>query len=209
MRLAVFGATGGTGIPFVQQALDAGHEVVALVRAPSKLGVQHPRLTLVQGDVINAADVEKTVQGADAVVSMIGPGKTSPPDMMTMAARNIISAMKKCGVRRLVAMTGAGVASPEDKPKLLNHVIKFALKTLSPSVLKDSENYADQIRASGLDWTLVRVPVLANGAATGSVRVGWVGENTGPRLVRADAADFLLRQLGNRQFIHAAPVISN
>ncbi|MBI5670607.1 MAG: SDR family oxidoreductase [Chloroflexi bacterium] len=209
MKLAVFGATGGTGVPFVQQALAAGHEVVALVRTPSKLGLQHPRLTLVQGDVMNAADVEKTIQGADVVVSMIGPTKTSPPNMMATAARNIITAMNKCGVRRLVAMTGAGVAFPEDRPKLLNHIIKFALKTISPQVLKDSENYADQIRVSGLDWTLVRVPMLANGPATGNVRVGWVGVNTGPRLVRADAAAFLLRQLDDRQYLHAAPVISN
>lgn len=172
MRLAVFGATGRTGRLLVQRALDAGHQVTALVRSPDRMPIRHQRLTLLPGDAMNAADVEKAVQGADAVLSLLGPSPGSPPGLMAAAGRNIVAAMRGHGVRRLVAMTGAGVAAPQDRPKLFNHLIKFALKTFSPDVLRDSEAYADAIGASDLDWVLVRVPVLADGPPTGRYRVG-------------------------------------
>ncbi|MDQ6660716.1 MAG: NAD(P)H-binding protein, partial [Chloroflexota bacterium] len=70
MKLTIFGATGRTGLQLVQQALEAGHGVVALVRTPAKMPIQHERLTLMQGDAMNPADVEKAVQGADAVLSV-------------------------------------------------------------------------------------------------------------------------------------------
>src|SRR6266487_2410836 len=70
MKLAIFGAAGRTGIPLVQQALEEGHEVVALVRTPAKLSIGDERLTVVQGDVAHLADVERVVQGADAVLSV-------------------------------------------------------------------------------------------------------------------------------------------
>ena|SRR5713101_5447450 len=90
MKLAIFGAAGRTGIPLVQQALEEGHEVVALVRTPAKLSIGDERLTVVQGDVAHLADVERVVQGADAVLSVLGHVKDSEPDMLTKAIRNII-----------------------------------------------------------------------------------------------------------------------
>ncbi len=209
MRLAVFGATGRTGRLLVQRALDAGHQVVALVRSPDRMPIRHERLTLLPGDAMNAADVEKAVQGAEAVLSLLGPSRGSPPGLMAAAGRNIVAAMRGHGVRRLVAMTGAGVAAPQDRPKLFNHLIKFALKTFSPDVLRDSEAYADAIRASDLDWVLVRVPVLADGPPTGRYRVGWVGVNSGVRATRANVADFLLSQLTDDTYLRQAPVVSD
>src|SRR5438876_10489552 len=102
MKLAIFGATGRTGIPLVEQALAAGQEVVALARTSSKLPIQHPKLTVIQGDVLNQADVEKVVQSCNAVLSVLGHRKESPRDMQTVAIRHIIAAMEKYGVKRLV-----------------------------------------------------------------------------------------------------------
>src|SRR5690348_13841633 len=145
MKLAVFGATGRTGRQLVEQALQAGHEVVALVRTPSKLVIQNPKLRVIQGDAMNPADVDKVVQGSDAVISVLGQSKDSPRDMQTVAITNIIAAMNKYGVKRLVSLTGAGVDDPRDRPKFANHLIKMALKLMSGHVLKDAENHADAI----------------------------------------------------------------
>src|SRR5689334_10714563 len=101
MKLAIFGAAGRTGILLVQQALEEGHEVVALVRTPSKLSIGNQRLTVVQGDVTQLADVERVVQGVDAVLSVLGHVKGSEPDILTHAIRNIITAMDKYHVKRL------------------------------------------------------------------------------------------------------------
>src|SRR5436853_97757 len=101
MKLAIFGATGRTGFPLVKQALEAGYEVVALIRTPTKMPLQHDRLMLVQGDAMNPVDVEKVVQGTDAVISVLGHSKDSPKDLQTVATPNIVAAMQKYGVKRL------------------------------------------------------------------------------------------------------------
>lgn len=209
MKLAILGATGRTGIPLIQQALDAGDEVIALARTPSKMPIQHERLKVVQGDAMNAADVAKVVSGADAVLVAIGHTKDTPRNMQAIAARNIVNAMKQFGVKRLIALTGAGIAAPQDRPKLINHLIKLALLTLSPGVYRDSLDYSQIIRESGLDWVIVRGPMLNEGPRTGSYRVGWVGVNTGSRISRADLADFMLKQVRDNGFLHQMPMVSD
>ena len=208
MKLAIFGATGRTGIPLVEQTLAAGHEVVALARASSSLPIQHPKLTVIQGDVLNQADVEKVVQSSNAVLSVLGHRKESPRDMQTVAIRYIIAAMEKYGVKRLVSLTGAGVDAPQDRPKLFNHLIKTALRVMSGDVLRDAVHHAEVIRNSTLDWVIVRVPMLTDGPHTGKYRVGWVGINTGARIARADVADFLLKQVADNTYLYQAPMIS-
>lgn len=213
MKVAIFGATGRTGIPLVKQALDAGHEVIGFVRSPEKMPIQHDRLTLVQGDVMNREDVDRAITpDVDAVLSVLAPVKGSPPDMLPKAVDNILAAMKRHQIDRIIYMTGAGVDAPEDQPKLFNHFIKFALKTMAGDVLKQSEMAVNKIRNSDKTWTVVRAPMLTDGEHTGQYRVGWVGVNTGPRLARADAADFMLKLLKDEQakaYLNKAPVISN
>jgi len=209
MKLTIFGATGRTGIPLVQQALAAGHTVTAFVRTPEKLPITHDQLTVVQGDATVPAAVERAVAGADAVLSALGQTKGAPKDMQTVATRNIVAAMQQHGVRRLVSLTGAGVDAPQDQPKLINHLIKFALKTLSGDVLRDAENHAEVIRNSDLDWVIVRGPMLTEGPYTGQYRVGWVGVNTSARIARADVADFMLKQVTDDTYLRQAPMISD
>lgn len=209
-KIVVFGATGQTGIPLVQQALDAGHEVVAFVRTPSKMPMQHERLTLVQGDVLNAADVEKAITpDVDAVVSVLAPTKNGPREVLSQGAAHIIAAMEAAGVARLIYMTGAGVTQPEDQPGLFDKFIKFMLKATAGDVLEHSEMAVQRVQASDLAWTVVRGPMLTNGPHTGRVRVGWLGGDVGARLARADAADFMLGEIEKRKWVRQAPVLSN
>jgi putative NADH-flavin reductase len=209
MRLAIFGATGRTGKPLLEQALNGGYEVVALARTPSNIGISHANLKVIQGDVMNPADVERTVQGTDAVISVLGHTQETPRTLLTVGMQRILAAMEKFGVKRLVSLTGAGVDDPHDKPKLVNHLIKTALKLMSGDVLKDSLRQCDEIRMSNLDWTIVRVPRLKDGAPIGKYRIGWVGVNTGTQIVRADVAVFLLKQVTENAYLRQAPMISN
>jgi len=173
------------------------------------LTLTHPCLRVVAGDSTDAAAVGKAIQGTDAVVVALGHSKNSPRTMMADSARHIIAAMKQYGVRRIITMTGAGVSAPEDQPKLMNHVIKFLLKTISPQVLKDSEDHVQIIKDSGLDWTVVRGPMLTEGAHTGNYRVGWVGVNTSARISRADVADFMLKQVNANDYVRKMPMVSD
>jgi putative NADH-flavin reductase len=208
VKIVVFGASGGTGIEIVRQGLAAGHEVTAFVRTPAKLNIENPKLTLFQGDVLDAAAVEQAVAGQEAVISALGPTRPAAPGMMETAARNIVAAMDKAGVRRLISTTGAGVRDPRDQPKLIDHLMKGLLTLLAGSVLKDSAANVEIIRASDLDWTIVRYPRLLDGPRTGNYRVGYVGQDSGSQLARADGADFVLKELAEGKYIGQMPVVS-
>lgn len=210
MKITIIGATGRTGIPLVQQALDKGHTVVAFLRDPAKLPIQHERLSWVQGSVQDAGKVEEAVQGANAVMMALGHTQSSSKDVLASAARTVLAAMKKYGVRRLITLTGAGVRYPEkDTPKLFDRVMGFLLKQMAGELLADSTQHVLTIRSSDVEWTVVRVPVLTDGPHTGQIKVGYVGNGVSARVSRADVADFMLRTLENRSYIHDLPVISN
>ncbi len=209
MKIVIFGASGGTGLEIVRQALDAGHDVTAFVRNPARVSIQHPKLRLVTGDVTDSAAVERAVSGQDAVLSALGPTRPPVPGMMENAAKNIVAAMQKAGVRRLISTTGAGVRDPQDQPRLVDHIIKGLLTLLAGEILKDSAANVAVLRASGLDWTVVRYPHLTNGPHTGKYRVGYIGRDSGSQLSRANGADFVLKELAEARYIHQMPVISN
>lgn len=216
MTILLFGSTGRSGLPLVAQALEAGHAVTAFARdrtkLPSDLREKYAEsLTLVEGDILQAAEVDAAFLAAkpDAVVSTLGPAKDSPDDLMSTAASHIIAAMRTHGVRRIIWMTGAGVPGEGDQPKLINHVIKALLKLLAGKVLAQSEAAVNEIRSTELDWTVLRVPILRDGKPTGGYRVGSVGVGTGPKLLRADGATFILRELEQPEHPRRSPVVSN
>ena len=208
MRVAVFGASGRTGRPLVEQALAAGHEVTAFVRDAAKLEMGHERLTVVEGDVKDPAKVREAVEGADAVLSALGHTKSSAKDVQTVGTANIVAAMQDVGVGRLVSLTGAGVSDPKDEPKLFDKAITTLLKLVQKDVLRDAENHARAIEESGLDWIIVRGPMLTEGEKKGEYRVGYVGKNSGTKISRADVADFMLRQTEDDTYLGQKPMVS-
>lgn len=209
MRLTIFGATGRTGQHLLGQAVQAGHEVTVLVRDPTKLKVQSPHMRVLTGTLDDSIQVEQAISGAEAVISVLGPTRNEPTYEITAAIEVIIATMKKQGVRRLIVSAGAGVSDPNDAPRLINRFISIVLKLLARYVYEDMVKVVDRVRASGLDWTVVRVPMLTDKPGTGNVRVGYVGMGVGARITRSDMADFMLRQLTDVTYLLKAPAISN
>jgi putative NADH-flavin reductase len=208
MKIVVFGASRGLGLNVVEQALQAGHTVTAFVRTPAKFTIQHPNLTVFQGNSMDAAVVEKAIAGQEAVVSALGPVRPPVPGMMETSAQNIVAGMKKHGVRRLISTTGAGVRQPEDQPKQADHVIGFLLNLLARSVVLDSAANVKVIQDSDLDWTIVRFPRLMDGAHTGKYRVGYVSRDSSTQFSRADGADFILKELSEKRWLRKLPLVS-
>lgn len=209
MKLAVFGGTGKTGKHLIRQALDAGYEVVALVRTPSKLAdMQHEHLHVIQGDIQQADCVQQTIQGADAVVSVLGPSSNKPEYAISKGMDNILAAMQQHSVRRLIISAGAGVRDPQDKPGLIDRAAGLALNIVSKNVVADMQQVVDKVRAADVDWTVVRVPMLTEEPAKGTLKVGYVGDIT-PRISREDMAAFMLKQVEDATHIRKAPAISN
>ena len=208
MNIVVFGASRGVGRKVVEQALEAGHTVTAFVRSPEKLGLDHANLVVFQGDSLDASAVEKAIAGQEAVVSALGPTRPPVPHMMAISASNIVAGMKKHGVRRLVSTTGAGVRQPEDQPQLIDHLIGFLLNLMAREAVMDSAENVSVIQASALDWTIVRFPRLVDGEHTRKYRVGFVSKESGTQLSRLDAADFVLKELTEKNWLRKLPVVS-
>ena len=208
MKVVVFGASGRTGRPLVRQALERGYEVTGFARDPGGIGPPHERLATVRGDVLDAAAVDRAVSDQDAVVSALGHAKGSPKNVQTRGTQNIIAAMERHRVPRLVSLTGAGVQAEGDEPKLVDKVFAFLLRTLQRDVLEDAARHADAIRESGLEWVIVRGPRLTEGEKKGSYRVGLVGKNSGTQLSREDLAEFMLDQLTSDEYLRQMPVVS-
>ena len=211
MKLVVFGSTGKTGQILVRKALEGGHEIRAFARTPEKLGAQHARLTIVKGDALDAAAVAEAIRGSDAVVSLIGVNPKSLKPVFAASVANMIAGMRAAGVRRLVMSAGAGVGDPNDAGGLAGKVIGGLIKLLARQAYEDGLAAAAEIRAADdLDWTMVRLPMLSDGpGGRGSLRIGYLGKGTGPRLSREDLAEFMLRELVERRYVRQAPVISN
>jgi nucleoside-diphosphate-sugar epimerase len=121
----------------------------------------------------------------------------------------VLQAMKQNGVKRLVIAAGAGVGDPLDAPKLFNKVINVLLKAAAKNVFEDMLKTVTLVRESGLDWTVVRVPMLTDNPASGQIKVGMVGKGMGPRISRADMAAFILDQASSQEYLRKAPAISN
>ncbi len=210
MKLAIFGATGGTGTCLVEQAIAAGHEVTAVVRDPARLkaaGQQAAghagRLRIVTGDVTDPATIVPAVTGAGAVLTAIGPGGTGPATISADSARGIIEAMRKAGARRLLMVSGSIVTDAGEGPVMRYLVKPVARRTFLRNVCADMRRAEDEVRRSGLDWTIVRPPRLTAGAATGAYRTA--ADRNLPRgytICRADLAACMLALAADAAAVH-------
>jgi putative NADH-flavin reductase len=210
MKITIFGATGGTGKQLVEQALGAADQVVAYVRDPSKLEQKHERLTVIRGELKDREGIERAVKGADAVISVLGPRGGSKGKPITIGTQNIIVAMKKQGVRRLIISCTASAKDPKDKPELRLRVMIGIVKLFIHAAYEDIVSTAEAVRKSDLDWTIVRLSLLNNGPKSGKVRVGYMDRGeVGTRISRADIADFMLKQVKDPKYLRQAPLISD
>src|SRR5687767_413843 len=108
MKVIIFGATGTVGIEIVKQALKKGYEVTAFVRNPEKLpNLNHTNLTICKGDVLNLSEVENAVQNHDVVLCALGDGNVGK--IRRLGTKNIIDAMNKAGLKRLICQTTLGM----------------------------------------------------------------------------------------------------
>jgi putative NADH-flavin reductase len=206
MNIALFGATGPTGQRVVQQALEQGYSVTALARNAAKLTIQNPRLRVVQGNVLDPSAVEEVIKGSNAVLSCLGRRPFRDKGVVVQGTRNIIAAMKKLGVRRLVIESAYGAGSSH---ALASPGMKFVVGTILHWAYREKEIMEPEVAASGLDWIIARPPALRDGVRTGKYRTGEdLRLSVGNWINRADVADFMLNQIDSDEWVRKTPAIS-
>jgi putative NADH-flavin reductase len=186
-------------------AVDAGYPVHVLARRAS--AVPHrPGVTVTEGDATDPAAVADTIATADAVLSALGPRGAKTPGLLASAASAVTQAMAKSGARRLICVSAAGAFINEDPAA--NPLVKMILPRIFARPFADVREMERVVRASSLDWTLVRPTRLVNAPGTGEWREG--GEYPPPGLTkisRADVAQFIIRALTEGSYVRQSPAI--
>ena len=206
MKIVIFGATGNIGQQVVNKALEQGHAVTAFARHAEKVRIQHQNLSIAIGDVMDPSSVEKAITGQEAVLVSIGAGRKG--QVRSAGTRNIINAMKKVGVSRLICQSSLGVGDSRANLNAFWKYIMFGL-LLRPAYADHTlqENY---VRHSNLDWTIVRPGAFIDGEYTGQYRHGFAStdKTTKLKISRNDVADFMLKQLFDMRYLHQSPGLS-
>jgi putative NADH-flavin reductase len=184
MKLIVLGATGGTGLEIVRQAIARGHSVTAFVRSAERLKSFGERITVKQGDPLDPAELERVIQGHDAIVSGFGPRlpiSKNDANLLQRFAASVTRAMWNAGVRRVVVDS---IFPPTH----------LAGRLFFPETVADASAMERIFAESRFEWTMVRPPRLTDRPYTGKYRVR---EGHLPRfgfsISRADVADCLIR----------------
>jgi putative NADH-flavin reductase len=197
MKLVVLGATGGIGLEIVRQAIERGHSVTAFVRSPERLEGFQGRIAIKQGDPLNSSQLERVIEGHDAVLSGFGPrvpvAKTDAK-LLRDFADALTGSMQQASVKRVVMVSTAFLF----RDSVIPPTYLFG-RLFFPAIVIDAEGMERTICASELDWTIVRPPQLTDKPFTGNYRVR---EGHLPRfgfnISRADVADCFIKALENR-----------
>jgi putative NADH-flavin reductase len=204
MRVVIFGANGPTGRLLAGMAIAAGHDTLAVTRHPETFPLQDDRLRVLSGDVLDLDAVAGAIEGSDAVLSALGvPFGKAPVETYSRGAENMIEAMNRYAVRRLVVLS-SGAVTGEDEPTggwVFNRVLQpYVMKKLGKTVYDDMRRMEALVSGCELDWTILRPSGLYD---LPKVTEYSLTEERGPgRLTaRIDLADALLRQIDDHRFV--------
>ena len=178
LNIMVLGATGNTGLQFVNMALERGHKVTAIIRSSSSLDKQN-RLNIIEGDVLNPIVLNQSFRGMDVIVSCLGIRKEnpsdpwspllSPEDFVTCCMKGIIKSMKLNGVKRLVAISSAGVG---DSWELVDSELRQVIQSSNVGkIFLDLNNMEKLLEESGLDTLAIRPVALVTGNTIAGAKI--------------------------------------
>ena len=205
MKILIVGGTGKTGRELIKQGLEKGYTLTVLARKPGKLKITDPDLKVIRGNVLKPENVEEAVRGQDVILSALGHKrffiKTS---ILSKGTANIIQAMEKNKVSRLLCITSLGIN--DSKFRFGLYYTLFTIPFILFFYFRDKAKQEKMIMNSSLDWTIIRPGQLTNGRRREKYKTG---EGPGSYILtklisRADVAHFMLSQSGDRTFVHKA-----
>lgn len=205
LRLALLGGTGGIGGHVLNWAADAGHPVRVLARNAAAVP-RRPGVTVTEGDATDPVAVADTVASADAVLSALGSRGAKTPHLLATAAATVTQAMAKTGTHRLIGISAAGAFIKEDPET--GGLVKIILPRILAKPFADVRAMEEVVRASSLDWTLIRPTRLVDAPARGEYRIRADYPPPGlSKISRADVAAFMIRTLTESSYLRESPAI--
>ena len=208
MTVLLIGATGPTGRAIIRAAQAEGLVIRALARRPEALA--DVNVEVVKGDVESEATLQAAMRGASAVVSAFGTPLIlkGPVTLLSRGTSNIVAAMKYEGLDRFLCITGMGAGDSRGHGGFVYD--RVILPLLLGRIYADKDRQEAVVRASGLDWTLIRPAFLKSGQGRGRWReiTDWNGAGRLTSIDRTDVARFIVRELGGHRYTRQAVNIS-
>ncbi|UYN83070.1 MAG: NAD(P)H-binding protein [Microcella sp.] len=206
MKIAVFGGAGLAGSAFVEHALRQGHGVRALVRESTSVPPGLATAEVVRGDALDASAVAETISGCDVVVSSLGGFRG--PESLDAGTANIIDAMRRQGLRRLVVLQGFHVSFEGDPENFAKRIVKLYLRLRCRPLLPHSAALGRLLRETDdIEWTLVRVPPIVDAPFTGRAELGRFALGPLSKVTVGDTAATLLDFATSTASVHDAPML--
>ncbi|HEY4653767.1 MAG TPA: NAD(P)H-binding protein [Cyclobacteriaceae bacterium] len=205
MKIILFGASRGTGLYAARLAAEFGHEVTAVARtiSPAQFGngaaqAGHAGIRVIHGDVLKPSTFENEIPGKDVVISSIGVSNTRPTTLYSRGTTNIIAAMLKYNVPRLICVSGVGVEVTPGMSLPMKALTKFLVQPLLRNNFQDLLKMEHVVKQSDLNWTIVRAPRLTNGRQVERYRYAAKDYLRNPLTIsRSDLAHFIVTNIDN------------
>jgi putative NADH-flavin reductase len=211
MKLVVFGANGPTGRLLTRRLLDGDHTVVAVTRRPATLPITDARLTVAEADAFQQQAVAGVLPGADAVLSILGvPFTRQPVDTFSTGTANIVAAMRRTEVRRLIVVSSTAThryRNRRNSPLMFRVFEPVISRTIGKTVYDDVRRMESIVRDSHLDWTIVRPSILFD-LDHGTDYTAGVVPPVGGFTARVDLAHYLTTLIDDESSIGATPIVS-
>jgi putative NADH-flavin reductase len=205
MKVLIIGATGRTGALVLASAVEAGHEVTALVRDRRKLAPMSG-LEILEGDATVKADVKRAVAGQTAVLNAIGSRDIRHPVERESTAA-LIPAAIAAGANRLIVCSAFGVGETAKQASGFSRVF---FSTVLGAVYADKKAADAMVQASALDWTLVYPTRLTDDPPVGDFQqVEHLERDGTPKISRTDVARFMVDQLVDPTWSRRIAIVSN
>ena len=204
MILTVFGATGKVGNRIVRMALAQGHTVRAFGRNVENLideDLQNDKFEAIKGYVFDETQVFYAVNGSDAVLSALGGDFKNIDKTRSLGIKNVVAQMEKAGVKRILAVGGAGTLNDDEYEfRLYRPDYPEVFKAVSAEHLEAYQ----YLNASKLKWTFVCPPDIKDEDATGKyiISVNYKPEPYINNISAGDIADFMLREVANGDYLN-------
>ncbi|CAG8556159.1 3364_t:CDS:2 [Ambispora gerdemannii] len=210
-HILVLGACNRLGNQVVCQALEASYHITILVQTDKSLPftraqLQNPNLVIYVGSILSQKDLEKVVEGKDAVINCLysnkNPWKPQNSNLLSTTQKLLNEVMIAHGVKRLIVVRGQPHGSIVNKswPRIFTKdKVQNDKEQQEKLILENSEN---------IDWTIINVGKLTNGKLTENYSLkGGVNKVVQEKVSRADVAHLILQEIGFGMWVKRAPFI--
>jgi putative NADH-flavin reductase len=211
MKITILGSTGFVGKVLINKAIAAGYQVKTLARNPEKLEEIKDEIEIIKGSVFESSSIEAAIEGAEVVLSAIGPPTRKPfdPYQYETAMKDIVRIMDRKGIKRYIHIGGAGHQGGENEVwNFHRKFLKLFLNLFGKKILIAKHLEWEVLKSSDLDWTLVRPPRIANETASGNISADEKILKS-LRISVNDLTDFILQQITSKEWIRKAPLVSS